>query len=128
MLCQMCGDEFNGLHSKQRYCSKECREAFYVQYQKEYKETQTKSIVIERVVYKMKPRKQIETDEDQLKIKKAIADKHALPPGPVKQYQPGTPEWDEVLKTITPLNRISHYDKLVDFANHRHIASKVYYQ
>lgn len=46
--CQICGTEFNGLHSKQKFCGKVCREAHYAEYRltAQYK---NKSVVIQLV-------------------------------------------------------------------------------
>lgn len=99
-ICQICGADFNGLHSKQRFCSKICREAHYA----EYRLTQAaknKSVVIQRAQRKISKPRLIETDADQARIKRECDERRGLTPDPGRSLK-GTPEWDAAVAAASP--------------------------
>ena len=110
MICVRCGEEFIGLHSKQKFCGKTCRLAHYHEYSDKYARQRyaesIKSVKIEREVYYPKPRKKIETDAEQKAIRDALNDKWNVPPSEVVHYTPEHPEWDAIVKAITPIGSV----------------------
>ena len=67
-----------------------------------------------------KPR-QIETDADQARIKRAIDERHSIGRSPGRSLK-GTPEWDDVVKTLTPPNRIKNTHALHGFKSAKNIS------
>ncbi len=104
-ICQQCGDEFDGLHKRQKFCGKICREGYYAEYQLAYHQ-RTKSVKIEKAVRVKKVKPVIETNADQQKIRDALNRKWAMPPSEVKHYKPGDPEFDEIAKQCVPMGEI----------------------
>lgn len=62
---------------------------------------------VEFTTYKPRPRKQLQSDKEQAAIRKAVDDKYRLN-FEFRQYLPGTPEFEAIAKTLTPVELISH--------------------
>ena len=119
--CDICGKMFKKIRNNQLVCSSACRSLRdkKVRKAKERKIVRSprKEVTVEG--YQPKPRKIIETDEQQKEIRMAVASKHSMPPSEVKRYIPGTPEFDEVMKQIVPINRISNVPALINLCKDR---------
>ena len=61
---------------------------------------------VEFTTYKPKKRKLLQTEKEQAAIRKAIDDKYRLH-FEFKQYLPGTPEFEAIAATVTPIELIS---------------------
>ena len=99
--CEMCGTR---LKPWQKYtCSTDCsnrrtRAATLAGNKSPHKEVKVEKYTPQRM-------RCIETDSDQIAIKKAIDAKYGIGHDTGRSLL-GTPEWDEVIKTITPVDRI----------------------
>lgn len=56
--------------------------------------------------WKPRKRKRIQTDKEQAEIRKVVDDKYRLH-FEFTQYLPGTPEFEAIAATVTPIERIS---------------------
>lgn len=102
LLCAICGKEFKPLSSNNCYCSMACR--------KKARDAQYRSMTSTSLGHhkkdKWKSKKTVLiTDAEQKKIDQACFIKTALT-YESKCYKPGDPGFDEIVKTITPLDRI----------------------
>jgi len=48
----------------------------------------------------------IETDEDQAKLKRAIDERYSMVHCLGRTIEQGSPEWDAIVKTITPIDLV----------------------
>lgn len=104
-ICVYCGKEYQPLIHNQRFCNRTCstnsyrdeRRAEVASYRQEIKRLQD--------IPKRKDPTIIETDADQARIKKAIDDRYSIGHCQGRSLK-GTAEWDDVVKTITPLDRV----------------------
>lgn len=119
--CDICGKPFKKIRNNQLVCSSACRSLRdkKVRKAKERKIVRSprKEVTVEG--YQPKPRKIIETDEQQKEIRMAVASKHSMPPSEVKRYIPGTPEFDEVIKQIKPIGQIRTVSALVGLCSQK---------
>lgn len=61
---------------------------------------------VEFSTWKPRKRKVLQTEKEQAAIRKAVDERHRLH-FEAKQYQQGTPEFEAVVKTLTPIERIT---------------------
>lgn len=119
--CDICGKMFKKIRNNQLVCSSACRSLRdkKVRKAKERKIVRSprKEVTVEG--YQPKPRKIIETDEQQKEIRMAVASKHSMPPSEVKRYIPGTPEFDEVIKQIKPIGQTRTVSALVGLCSQK---------
>lgn len=102
LLCAQCGKEFKPICSANCYCSNACRK---LAREAQYRE-HTKSIGYHhKTKYNSKKREVLVTDAEQRKIDNDLFVKSAMN-YESKRYKPGDPEWEKIVKTITPLDRI----------------------
>ena len=47
------------------------------------------------------------SDAEQMSINISIDNRHAFKMAPAVCYRPGSPEWDQIVKQVTPLHRIT---------------------
>lgn len=104
-VCEICGREFEALHSRMKYCTPACRYKAQWQNRKESKAQDSKSPYIRPEKYKPKARVILITDEEQRKIDHKCFLKTAVH-FESKHYKPGDPEWEKICSTITPLDKI----------------------
>lgn len=105
MVCQNCGKEFTPMHGRMKFCSKHCRHA--TQWRVRQAAMQ-KTANIKPEPYQRKQREVFITDEEQRKLDHEVFIKSALH-YETKIYKPGTPEFDAVAKTVTPIDRVPKY-------------------
>ena len=109
--CVFCGE---GYPSRQRklYCSDACSKASQKQRDASRSRVNIKSVKVEITPYQYKQHRQIETDADQARIKREIDEKYGCCPSECRSLK-GTPEWDEVVNSLTPPERIRKVPALV---------------
>ena len=101
-VCVWCGKDFQAVRVHALCCSKLCS----THYGQKVKQMGQKSPYEKIVDKKPKPKYRSPiNDEQQQKLNTEIRNKTALKLE-TKTYKPGTKEWDEVVKQITPLHLI----------------------
>lgn len=119
--CDICGKLFKKIRNNQLTCSSSCRmqrDKKIRQVKKNnYHKSANNEVVVE--IYQPKPHRILETDEHQREIRMAVAAKQSIYPSEVKQYVPGTPEFDEVIKQIKPIGQIRTVSALVGLCSQR---------
>lgn len=114
MKCAWCGTSFKPLHGKQRYCKQSCAREMD---KSRRKRKNIASVKIDVQPYNYKPRPVIETDEEQRKIREALAEKWAIRPSEVKHYKPGDPEFDQIAQQILCVRQIRNVSALYGLAS-----------
>lgn len=109
--CRYCNKHFMPTTIKQAYCSERCQEKKQVSVNA-YNERLKKPAETKPQPYIVQPRRIIETDADQARLKKQIDEKHGVCNGPVIIHKKGTPEWNEIVKTLTPPHKIKNVNAL----------------
>lgn len=102
-ICEYCEKDYEQLHGAQRFCSPHCRYACNWQ-SKKAAENESANIKPEK--YVRKERQVIMTDAEQREIDKAVFIKTAVTYEQPKVYRPGDPEFEEIARTITPIEKI----------------------
>lgn len=97
--CIMCGEEYEKIRQDQQCCSKECR----IKLQTKKKQNKYGHGTLNRI---RREKPCYITDEEQAQIDKEVFIKTAVHFEPPRTYKPGDPEWDTVVSTLTPLNKI----------------------
>ncbi len=103
MECQNCGKEFTPMHGRMKFCSKRCRHA--TQWRARQAEAQ-KSANIKPEKYLRKERQVIITDAEQREIDKEVFIKTAVTYEQPETYRPGDPEFEQIARTVTPIEKI----------------------
>lgn len=111
MGCDYCGSEYDKWHKSQKYCSDTCRIKAYKR-----QAGNIKSEFGEIVPYQPKPRKVVETDAEQRKIREALAKKWENKPSEVKHYRPCDPEFDRIAQQILNVHQIRNVSALYGLA------------
>ena len=114
MKCAWCGTEFKQLHGKQQYCQQKCAREMD---KSRRKRKNIASVKIEIQPYNYKPRPVYETDEEQLKIREALAKKWENKPSEVKHYRPGDPDFDRIAQQILRVSSIRNVSALYGLAS-----------
>jgi len=102
LICAICGKKFKPYSSNQCHCSIDCRQKAR---QAQYRSMTSTSLGHHKKTKWAGKKEALMTDAEQREIDKAVFIKTALT-YESKCYKPGDPEWDELVKTITPLDRI----------------------
>lgn len=102
MTCEYCGNEFEGLYKKQRFCRRECS----AKYWQDQRRDQEKSPYLPVERHQRRPKQLIETDADQARLKRLIDDRHSIGHDPGITIKRGSKEWKEIEKTVTPPGQI----------------------
>lgn len=102
-ICEHCGKEFKRLHNAQRFCSPHCRNKST--WRARQSEDQL-SANIKPEKYQVKKRPVLVTDAEQKKIDQEVFLKSAVTFEPAKVYRPGDPEFEQIARTVTPIEKI----------------------
>lgn len=102
-ICEYCGKQYEQIHMKMKYCSSKCRHA--TQWRSRQAEA-NKSANIKPEKYSRKERQVIITDAEQREIDKAVFIKTAVTYEQPKVYRPGDPEFEQIARTVTPIEKI----------------------
>ena len=119
--CQICGSI---LSKWQKYtCSTECsnrrtRAATLAETKSPYRDVRVEKYTPQR-------RRCIETDSDQIAIKRAIDAKYGIGHDTGRVIEKGSIEWDAIVKTLTPVDRISRGQSMPPLAPSRYRAGGI---
>jgi hypothetical protein len=106
MKCLNCGKKFVPATRNTRYCGNICKLAVKQAERRKRQSENVKAEWGEVVEYTPKPRKLIETDEEQRAIRDRVNSKLNIPPGPIKHYTPDSPEFDRIARQCTDPKKI----------------------
>ena len=101
--CEYCEKDFEQLHGAQRFCSPHCRNKST--WRARQSEDQL-SANIKPEKYTRKERAVIITDAEQREIDKAVFIKTAVTYEQPNVYRPGDPEFEQIARTVTPIEKI----------------------
>jgi len=105
---------FAALHRSKLFCSRECKAASHRERERNKRNIKSYHPPVEP--WRSSKKRQIETDADQARIKRELDERHGICNGPVRKIKKGSREWNEIVKTLTPPQKIrnvtSHYGYL----------------
>jgi hypothetical protein len=112
--CDHCGKQFESLYPDKLYCSRACKAAAYRKKQNDKRNIKSYRPPVEK--WSSSPRKQIETDADQARIKREVDERYGIGHQPGRRIEKGSDEWKQIEMELIPLDRIrngtSHYGHL----------------
>jgi len=106
--CVICGIDFMAKYSHSKACSAKCSNALHYR-QKEILSRANYGVYIKPgPVQKKQSYTSPTSDAEQLALNRLIDSKRFDRPDPGRSYKPGDPDFDRLVKEITPLNRIDN--------------------